>query len=85
MNGLDKHIAHVVAHVLSGRRKATKYVSPSAVVKATARHKPNRRSRSVEMIVTIGQPNYVEREFIRAAKKAGERFPVKRVQVKEWK
>lgn len=78
-------VEDVVGAVLSGRRKATKYLSPSVVIKATARHKPNKRARNVEMILTIGKPNYVEREFIRDCKRAGERLPVKRVQVKEWK
>lgn len=79
------HVADVVCHILLGRRKATKYVSPSMVVKATARYKPRRGARSCEIVVTVGTPNYAERDFIRDAKKAGERFPLRRVQVKEWK
>ena len=80
MNGLNQ----VVKAVLEGSRKATRYVSPMTVVKATARHRPRMRSRTVEIVVTIGRPNYAERAFIRQAKKAGEPFPVRKIQVKPW-
>jgi hypothetical protein len=33
-------------------------------------------------VFTIGKPNYEEREFIKKCKKAGEPFPVKKIQVK---
>lgn len=78
-------VRDTVRHVLSGRRRSTKYLSERIVVKATARHKPKRRAGTVEVVVTIGRPNYAERKFIRDAKRSGEGFPVKRVQFKEWK
>jgi len=34
------------------------------------------------MVLTIGRPNYAEREFIKLCKKAGEPFPVKKMQLK---
>ena len=81
----ERLVYDVVHETLAGRRKATKYYAPGLVIKATARHKPKRRARSVEIVVTIGAPNYAERQFVKQLKKAGEPFPVKRVQVKEWK
>ena len=65
-------------------KKATKYLSPDAVVKATRPHKPSIRSRSTTLVVTFGKPNYAEREFIKSCRKAGEPFPVRKVQLKHF-
>jgi phage baseplate assembly protein W len=82
-----KDFGRVIEAVLSGPepvRRATLYVSPKMVVKATRRHKPRVRAGTVELVVTIGRPNYAEREFIKAAVKAGERFPIEKVQLRFW-
>ena len=76
-------LKQVIAPLLAGNRKATKYLSPRLVVKASRRHKP-RYGANVEIVLTIGRPNYTEREFIADAKKAGEGFPVRKVQLKTW-
>ena len=68
--------------IKGGAIKATAYISPKMTVKAHRRGKINKRSRSVEMVFTVGAPNYEEREFIKKCKKAGEPFPVKKIQVK---
>lgn len=63
--------------------KATKYLSYKKVVKATRKRYAGKFGRgSVDIILTIGAPNYVEREFIKLCKKAGEPFPIKKVQLK---
>lgn len=36
----------------------------------------------INVVVTVGAPNYAGREFIKACKKAGETFPVKKIQLK---
>ena len=76
-------VKQVVTAVFGGARRATKYLSPKWIVRATA---PNfKRSNDVrhgQMVLTIGRPAYAERQFIKAAKKAGEPFPVKKVQLK---
>ena len=61
---------------------ATKYLDEKTVVRATWRNKVyrNKNVRRKEMVVTFGAPNYREREFIRLCKKAGEPFPVRKVQ-----
>ena len=65
-----------------GVYRATKFLSEELVVKMTRRHKKRSRGRCHEAVLTIGKPNYAERQFIRACKKAGEPLPVKRVQLK---
>lgn len=65
-------------------KRATVYVLPNHTVKATRKDKFDKRNRYETFIVTAGDPNYLERKFIKACKKAGEPFPVKKVQVKEW-
>lgn len=68
----------------TGARKATSYLDENTVIKATAQHKPYKRCRSATYLLTLGAPNFVERRFIRLAKKAGEPFPIKKVQLKFW-
>lgn len=68
--------------------KATKYISPDYVVKATrkrfgAKRNPDNLNEGIcEICLTLGRPNYAEREFIKLCKKAKEKFPVKKIQVK---
>lgn len=66
-----------------GAVKATKYESEKQVVTATRRlygGKINKRG-NVEILLKIGRPNYAERKFIKMAKKAGEPFPIRKIQV----
>ena len=71
-------------------KQAVKYVSPVLVVKATRvtyranGRKPRKNERSTELVLTFGRPGYREREFIKACAKAGEPFPVKRVQLRAY-
>lgn len=71
-------------------KQAVKYVSPALVVKATRvtyrahGRRPRKGERSSEVVLTFGKPGYREREFIKACKKAGEPFPVKRVQLRAY-
>lgn len=66
----------------SGAKRATKYISPREVARATFHGKRLGRMRTRHVVVTVGAPNYEERKFIRVLKKAGERFPVKKIQLK---
>jgi hypothetical protein len=68
-----------------GISKATKYLSPKLVVKAKRKlfgGKVASRSRIAEICVTVGAPNYAEREFIKEMKKMGVPFPIKDHQLK---
>lgn len=84
-NDVFKAIPEVVKHVVSGARKATKYLSPTLTVKATRQHPVDRRNRSDTIVLSIGKPNYQERDFIRVAKLAKEKFPISKVQLKWYK
>lgn len=70
--------------LVGGAYKATKYLSDKLTIKATRKRYKGRiyKSENVDMVFTVGKPNYLEREFIKDCKKAGEPFPVKKVQLK---
>lgn len=83
---LDRQATHVRNVVLSllgnDVRRATKYVSPTMVIRASRRldfkkkdRMPDKRE-NISIVITIGKPNYLERDFIKDCKKAGEKFPV---------
>jgi hypothetical protein len=63
----------VVEEILSGGAyKATVYLSDKLTVKATRRRfKGKFLKKTIDIILTIGPPNYEEREKIKRAKKAG--------------
>ena len=79
-----KHFAKVCGALLDYHeaKTATKFIDEKTVVRATWRNKVyrNKNVRRKEMVVTFGEPNYIERNFIKACKKAGEPFPVKKIQ-----
>ena len=72
-------------------RKATKYLSETFVIRASRRmfkaykNGFSKNDKIVEIVLTIGNPNYEEREFIKKCKKVGEKFPIKKVQLKFYK
>lgn len=65
-------------------RSATKYASEKIVIKATHRSRPRANATHVEIVLTVGTPNFRERAFLRACKKAGEQLPVVRCQLTRW-
>lgn len=76
--------SHVVDMLVSsGARRATKFVTPKFVVRATIRRDRRRipTKGTVEISLTIGRPNFAERRFIKALKKTGEPFPVKKIKL----
>lgn len=61
--------------------RATHFISEKEIVRVTRRlvgGKIEKNGRTRDYSVTIGKPNYEEREFLNAAKKVGEPFPVKK-------
>ena len=64
--------------------KATKYVCVDHVLKATRKTYGGKigNGRTVDIVLTIGKPNYPERQFIKACLKAGEKFPIRKIQYK---
>lgn len=76
-------IASVIEALLEvGARRATKILDKKTVVSACRRHKPDARNRSTDIVLKLGAPNYLERKFIALCEKAGEPFPVRKVQLK---
>lgn len=63
-----------------GAKRATKYLSDKLTVKATLQGKPRKNERKT-VLFTVGQPNYLERKFIKKCKAAREPFPVRKVQI----
>lgn len=72
----------VVEALASNVRRATSFISPTFVVSVNRRHKPDKRAKSVELVVKIGKPNFREREFIKLCQKSGVAFPLRQVQLK---
>lgn len=70
------------ALIINKARSASKYVSPGGVVKVTRKHPCDLRARSETFFLTVGKPNFLGRRFVKACVKAGEKFPVKKVQLK---
>lgn len=72
--------------IFEGAKKVTKILSEKLTVKMTRRlygGKIDGRERRIDIVLTIGVPNFAERQFIKKAKKAREPFPVKRL-LFEW-
>jgi hypothetical protein len=65
-------------------RSATVYDSPTSRVTATRPHKGRRTDRQTTLVVTIGQPNYAQRQFVKRCQQAGVRFPIRKAQLRFW-
>jgi len=74
----------VEALLETGAAQAVKYVSANETIQATRIRYAGkvRRRAPIEIRITVGRPNYLARRFIKACRKAGEPFPVKRVQLR---
>lgn len=79
---LDHVRSAVTACLVLGAKKATAYISPTLVVKMSRVFEMDGRERSVNMVLTVGSPNYTEKEFIALCNKARDPFPVKKIQLK---
>lgn len=81
MNNIQK----VCEAVMGGEVvKATQFVSSKFIVRAVRKrfNKKIRKASNIEIHLTLGRPNYLERKFIKDCQKAGEPFPVKKIQLK---
>ena len=86
-----KYCEQVVDYILANNNvvRATKYLAPNMIIRGVRKtykiykRKP-RTNHNVEISLTIGKPNYVEREFIALCKKAKEPFPVKKIQLRVY-
>lgn len=64
--------------------KATKFISEKYIVRATRQLERKKLSNvgNLEITLTIGHPNYEERDYVRMCKKAHMHFPLKNVWLK---
>lgn len=84
MNAITKTVEMLLR---TESKRATKYLSSDLVVSAQRKsygNKLDRRGHNIDIVLKIGKPNYAERDFIKQCKKAGEPFPVKKVQLKAF-
>lgn len=70
--------------IASNCKSVVQYIDAKTVVKATWQRKPNGRTTSETMLVSFGAPNYLETIFIKQCIKAGEPFPVKKIQLRPY-
>lgn len=85
MDSKSKVFAELAECILvGGAYKAVKYLSEKETIKATRKRYNGKilKSHAADIVFTVGKPNYEEREFIKKCKKAGEPFPIKKIQVK---
>lgn len=79
-----QHVEAVVRTLVWEKaRQAVKYVSPKEIVRATRRLQRGRvPCGNIDIVLTIGRPNYKDRQFIKKCQKVGEPFPVKKIQLR---
>lgn len=65
-------------------KRATAYETENHVIKLTRQRPHDARSRSHTYLLTFGKPNYEQSQFIKACKKAGEKFPIAKLQLQHW-
>lgn len=80
-------VAAVVEALLTAdAHTATKFLGPNVIVRATRpltkRGRLPQGNPRVHLVLTLGRPNYRERQFVKACQAAGEKFPVKKVQLR---
>ena len=81
----DLSIIKAVQAVLSSNaRQAVVYESPTLIVKATRQFRADKRNIRETILLTVGRPAFRQAQFVKACKKAGEPFPVKKVQLRYW-
>jgi hypothetical protein len=72
--------------LVDGAYKATKYINEKLTIKATRkRYKGkimNGRVHPIEILFTVGKPNYEEREVIKRNMRAGMSFPCNHISEK---
>lgn len=78
-------IGRIVVHLIATEaRSATIFQDEKSIVRATRKLVNGKVPGfgNIEVTLTIGKPNYKERNFVKQCKKAGEPFPIKKIQLK---
>jgi len=79
-----ENINNIISTLINEKAlKATQYISPKKIIRAVRTRSGNKlMAGNIQITLTIGEPNYLEREFIKACKKSNEPFPIKKIQLK---
>ena len=83
-----KYIEKVIDTLINTKsHRATKYVSDKSIINATRKTYKGKikNGDAIDIVLTIGRPNYAQREFIKVCKKAGEKFPINNIIIKSFK
>lgn len=83
-----KYVENVIGVLIATKaHRATKYISDKQIIRATRRGYNNqiRKGENIDIVLTIGRPNFAERKFIKMCKNAGEPFPVRNIIIKKFK
>jgi hypothetical protein len=67
--------------LVDGAYKATKYLSPTLTIKATRKRYKGKilKGHAIDIVFTVGKPNYEERGVIKQQKKMGVVFPMNHI------
>ena len=70
--------------LVGGAYKATKYLSPVLTIKATRKRYKGKflKGHAIDIVFTVGKPNYEERDVIKRHKKMGMAFPLNHISEK---
>lgn len=80
---LSISVSHAFTAIMDmDARQAVVYQSPYTCVKVTRQFKPNKRNTRESFVLTIGRPNAAGEKFVKLCQKAGEPFPIRKVQLK---
>ncbi len=79
-----KFISQTIGTLLDNEAKsAVKYINDKFTIRASRKtFKGKIVKGNIEISLVIGKPNYEAREFIKLCKKAKEKFPIKKIQLK---
>lgn len=82
---MERHVAKAFSALSKSHdiKRATIFLTPQSTVKIT-RQRRDIRANHHTFLLTIGAPNWHERQRIKTFKRAGEPFPVKKVQLTHY-
>jgi hypothetical protein len=75
---IDRAIEGLLNAKYRSVKRVTMYLSPKRTIKITRQQKLDLRASQDTFLVTIGQPNFAERGYIKTLIAAKEPFPVKK-------
>lgn len=79
-------IAEVVEACLEGgAHSSTRFLAPDSIVRCTRIRKPSKRDLSTTLVLTIGRPNYSERQIIKRTQRQRKGWPKPWTRITEYR